>query len=118
VGGELVTELVRIPFGDGGSILVETADPGSGPVRAGRTGDTVRQLRETLHEMLQPVTETAEILLEHLAKAKPDELEVEFGIDLSAEAGVVITKARAGANVKVKMKWKAAAEPGPATPPA
>jgi hypothetical protein len=110
-----MTELVRIPFGDGGSILVETAEPTDGPVRAGRAGDAVRELRETLHDLLQPVTETAEILLEHLAKAKPDELEVEFGIDLSAEAGVVITKARAGANVKVKLKWKAAG-PGPAAP--
>lgn len=37
---------------------------------------------------------------------KPSSIDVEFGIDVHAEAGVVITKGSIGANFKVKMSWK------------
>ena len=36
----------------------------------------------------------------------PDEVQVEFGIVLSAEAGAVLAAASAGANYKVTMTWK------------
>jgi len=38
--------------------------------------------------------------------AAPDEVQVEFGIVLSAEAGAVLAAASAGANYKVTMTWK------------
>jgi hypothetical protein len=36
----------------------------------------------------------------------PDEVQVEFGLILSAEAGAVLAAASAGANYKVIMTWK------------
>ena len=36
----------------------------------------------------------------------PDEVQVEFGLILSAEAGAVLAAASAGANYKVTMTWK------------
>ena len=36
----------------------------------------------------------------------PDEVQVEFGIVLNAEAGAVLAAASAGANYKVTMTWK------------
>jgi len=102
-----MAELARIPLAGGGVILVESTDPhDDGPVRAGRLGDRVRDVSATLQELLVPVTETAQVLLEHLSQAKPAELEVEFGIALSAEAGAVITKTALSGNLKVKMKWR------------
>lgn len=100
-----MAELARIPLTGGGTILVESADVGDGPVKAGRLRDGIRELSTTLQDLLEPVTETAQILLDHLSRAKPAELEIEFGIDLSTEAGVVITKTALSSNIKVKMKW-------------
>ena len=37
---------------------------------------------------------------------QPEEFSVEFGVKLSAEAGVVIASTAAGANLKVSVKWK------------
>jgi len=110
-----MTEIARIPIGGGGTILVETTEIDDGPVKAGRIRDAVHDLPTTLQAMLEPVTETARILLDHLSQAKPAELEVEFGIDLASEAGAVITKTTLAGHLKVKMLWKQP-EPGVEAP--
>ncbi len=38
-------------------------------------------------------------------KVRPDEAEVEFGINLDAEAGALLAKASSGAQLKVTLKW-------------
>lgn len=106
-----MTQVARIPLDGGGAILVETTETDDGPIKAGRIRDAIHDLPTTLQTMLEPVTETAQILLDHLSRAKPAELEVEFGIDFAYEAGAVITKASLASNLKVKMVWKQA-EPG------
>ncbi len=40
------------------------------------------------------------------AGTPPDEVQVEFGLILRAEAGAVLAAASAGANYKVTMTWK------------
>jgi hypothetical protein len=103
-----MAELARIRLAGGGTVLVESADPDDeGPVMAGRAGDRVREMSATMQELLQPVTDMSEVLLDHLSRAKPAELEVEFGIALSAELGAVITKTAVNGNLKVKLKWAA-----------
>lgn len=102
-----MTVLARIPLDGGGTILVETTESeDDGPVKVGRLRDAVNEVPRTLGEILQPVAETARILLDHLSRARPAELEVEFGIDLATEAGAVITKSTIGTNLKVRMVWK------------
>jgi hypothetical protein len=102
-----MTELARIPLDGGAVILVELHGNGSGPVKAGRLGDAVREMPATLRVLLAPVVETAKTLLGQLREARPDELEVEFGVNLGTEAGAVITKTTLAGNIKVKMVWKA-----------
>lgn len=99
-------KLVRIPLDGGGSILVEAADGPSGPVKAGRIGDAIRELPVGLSAALEPVTGLAHTVLTRLREAGPAELEVEFGIDLATEAGVVITKSAANCHVTVKVTWR------------
>lgn len=101
-----ISVLARIPLDGGGVILVESSDVDDGPVMAGRIHDAVHDVPRRLGEIIEPVTETARILVERLSRANPSEFEVEFGIDLAAEAGVVITKSTVGTNVKVRMVWK------------
>lgn len=107
--------LTRIPLNGGGSVLVEQAGlPDGGPVKAGRVGDTVRDLPVTLEGALEPVTQAARAALAQLRKARPDEITVEFGVDLAFEAGAVITKSQAGCHLKVTVSWK---DDGSGSPP-
>ncbi|MGW2044345.1 CU044_2847 family protein [Streptomyces sp. NPDC001858] len=103
----MVTPLTRIPLDGGGSVLVEQPSAAwDGPVKAGRVGDAVRELPVTLQGALEPITEAARAALDQLRKARPDEITIEFGVDLAVEAGAVITKSQAGGHLKVTVSWK------------
>ncbi|MFE0454926.1 CU044_2847 family protein [Streptomyces sp. NPDC058914] len=104
--------LTRIPLEGGGSVLVEQpAAMGDGPVKAGRIGDAIRDVPMTLQEALEPVTAAAQTALDQLRKARPDEITVEFGVDLAFEAGAVITKSQAGCHLRVTVSWKSDGSP-------
>ena len=90
----------------GGSILFEAPRQLDGPVKAGRLSETVHDLPATLQAALAPVAEAAHEVLTQLRKASPDEIEVEFAIDLSFEAGAVITKSEASGHLQVTLTWK------------
>lgn len=101
-----MTPLTRIPLDGGGSVLVERTAPSDGPVKAGRLGDAVEKLPVTLQGALEPVTQAARAALDQLRKAHPDEIAIEFGVDLAVEAGAVITKSQASCHLKVTVSWK------------
>jgi len=66
------------------------------------------EAKETFEQALskiRPATEKVITTLRGLAQ-KPDEIEMEFGFNMSAEAGVVIASASMGANYKVILRWK------------
>ncbi|MBW8795607.1 MAG: hypothetical protein JF597_19040 [Streptomyces sp.] len=99
--------LARIPLDGGGTVLVEAAPTTvEGPLQAGRLGDAIRDLPTSLQTALGPVRETARAVVEQLRHAGPGEIEVEFGVDLSAQAGAVITKSEAGFHLKVRVLWQ------------
>lgn len=101
--------LARIALDDGGFVLLE-ADPGfhqpDGPVQAGRVTDAIHELPAALSSALLPVTDTARTVLRQLRAAGPDEVEVEFGVDLAVEAGAVITKTAAQGHLRVRVLWR------------
>ncbi|MFD6888263.1 CU044_2847 family protein [Streptomyces sp. NPDC059957] len=97
--------LVRIPLEGGGAILLEAAPELDGPVKAGRATDAVRDLPQTLQQALGPVSDMARAALEQLRRIGPDEVEIEFGVDLSAQAGAVIAKSESAVHLKVKVLW-------------
>ncbi|MFF2813840.1 CU044_2847 family protein [Streptomyces sp. NPDC058000] len=99
--------LARLPLDGGGFILVqETSTLGEGPVKAGRIGGALHEMSGTLQGALEPIVEAARATLDELCKARPDEITVEFGVDLAVEAGAVITKGQAGCHLKVTLGWK------------
>jgi hypothetical protein len=101
-----VASLLRIPLEDGGSILVEASLPTpEGPVKAGRAGEAIHDAAAGLGAYLGPVTDAARVLMDQLRKAGPDQVEVEFGVDLAVQAGAVITKTGAGCHLLVKLTW-------------
>lgn len=109
---DAVTDLVRIPLEDGASILVEASRVVDGPVPAGRLREMIHGIPADLGVVLGPVTEMARTVLGELRGAGPDEVQVEFGVDLAVQAGAVITKGEAGCHLKVTMAWRKNA-PGP-----
>jgi hypothetical protein len=123
---------MRVPLEGGGSLLVRVdREPGegvvtpSGPVQAGRLEDRVEGAVEevvavasrSLSEALEPVTRMSRQVLDQLAQARPCEVQVEFGVELTAQAGAVLAKAGSGCHLTVTLTWgrdeEAAATPAP-----
>lgn len=107
--------LARLPLEGGGSILFEVSEVSEiaeGPVKAGRIGNAIHDLPRTLQESLRPVTDMARVALQQLRQAGPDEVVIEFGIDVATEAGAVITKTEAGCHLTVTVAWRGTTDAG------
>jgi Trypsin-co-occurring domain 1 len=106
--------LVEFPSDSGEPVLVEVEDVGfSGETRRGLSPSAVVERAQTSFEdALEKAKPMATGLVGKLraigdaAGDAPDEVQVEFGIVLNAEAGAVLASASAGANYKVIMTWK------------
>lgn len=110
--------LVRIPLEGGGSLLFDApaVDGADGPVKATKLGDAIRDLPHSLETTLVPVRQAAQVMLDQLRKAGPDEVELEFGVDLASQAGAVIAKSEAGFHLKVRVTWHGGKEAPPEEP--
>jgi hypothetical protein len=103
--------LVEFPLEDGGTILVETnewEEQGSSQRIARSTEDGPEHAPQTFEQALsniRPATEKVMAALCGLLQ-RPDEIEMEFGFCLSAQAGVVITSVSTDANYKIILRWK------------
>ncbi|MEV6553916.1 CU044_2847 family protein [Streptomyces sp. NPDC051597] len=100
-----------MPLDGGGSILVQ-ADPveaSAGPVAAGRVSEAIRDLPQSLESVIAPVAGMARAVLDEFRRVRPDGVEVEFGVDLAAQAGAVIAKSETACHLKVTVTWNAAA---------
>ncbi|MEU5085580.1 CU044_2847 family protein [Streptomyces sp. NPDC021356] len=101
----------------GGEIAFEVATEaelpvGEGPVKAGRVGDAVRRMPQTLQNALEPVREMTRTVVDQLREVGPEEVEIEFGLNLSGQVGVIVNKGEAAAHLKIKMLWRKAADAG------
>ena len=103
--------LIRVPLDRGGSIIVEADEEvqPSETLPAGRVGDAVADAQRTFEAALESVVDLAETMLGKSREASgPDEINVEFGLKVSAEAGAIIAKAGGEANFKLTLGWKSA----------
>lgn len=96
----------------GGKLLVERKGPdiqrGLGMASVG--GGMPEAAEQTFHQALQHVQELAGDLLTALTSLTkaPEKVEVEFGVDLGAKAGVILTSGSIDANFKIKLTWQKA----------
>jgi hypothetical protein len=109
-GASLVKRLVEFPLEDGGTVLVEVEEPAGGPVTRGlgRNGSTLAERTDrTFEEATASVTPAARSLINRLRAMEnpPDEIQVEFGVQLSAKTGAFIASVAAEANFRVVMTW-------------
>jgi len=101
-------QLVEFTLQDGGSVLIEVEEPQAGGLtRAARPGEVAAKAKHSLEEALEHVKPAAAAVIAQLRSLHdaPDEVGVEFGIKLSAEAGAFIAAAGVEANYKVTLKW-------------
>mgnify|MGYP001047850717 FL=1 len=105
--------LVEFKTEDGAVIVVEGVDEESGALMVSR-GDGPAQAARTFENALDSVRSAAESALRVFRDGalRPDSLELEFGVKLSAEAGAVIAKGAAEGHLVVKLSWS----PGPSLP--
>ncbi len=107
---ERFSRTVEVPLDDGGTetVLVQIVGTDDSLVRVGRGDRSVARAKQTFGHMLDTVRPVAENFVgrfKGMADA-PDEIALEFGISLSAEADVVIASTTTEANFSVSLKWK------------
>ena len=111
-----MSKYVEFPLEGGGTILIESPDEpsktGSGFVRAG-VGEVVKesaeQAKQTFTDSVENVRKSADLLVTKLRglSQPPDEMEVSFGLKVSAELGnFAVAKAGAEANYNVMLRWR------------
>lgn len=98
---------VEYPLEDGGSVIVEVDEPTSGLVSAASAGEVVAQAQERFDDALEAVRPIAAKLLTKLRDLaeEPNEIAVEFGLNLGFKADVVIASGSSGADFKIALKW-------------
>lgn len=92
---------------DGQVVLLEVAGEGPAGVQRVSRGGVVAGAAETLQQALTRVRPALGAVLDGARglPRPPGAVTVEFGITLSAEAGVVVARGSAEANFKVSMQW-------------
>ena len=98
--------LVEFKTYDGTPVVVETAEDESGSRLVARDDGTVQAAR-TFEGSLEGVRAAAESALRVFRDGtlRPDSVEIEFGVKLTAEAGALIAKSAVEGHLVVKLSW-------------
>jgi hypothetical protein len=89
--------VVEVDPGDvDGDLVLAAADPGKA---AGRAAVSLQEALDKLKPSLHKIADT-------LKEIAPDEAEVEFGLKIGGETGVIIAKGTAEVNFVVRLSWK------------
>jgi Trypsin-co-occurring domain 1 len=117
-----MSPLVEFPLAAGGGVLVEVTSPSpagqsawdddDAPVTRGRLRDRADAMTERAGETfdaaigaIQPAAELLLSMLTDLSRV-PDEIAVEFAVELSAEAGAFIATLSSAAHFKIALTWR------------
>ena len=104
-------ELIEYPLEGGGALLVQSADYGAGQSDLGLATpvqESVKRARESLESALGQVTPALKSVADRLRDLSPDELTVEFGLTLTAEAGAIVARGRTDVHFTITLAWSKA----------
>ena len=106
-------QLIEFSLNDGTFILVEVNEEDASEKeytgsRSGRSIEIMRRANHTFEQALDAVKPAADTILRKLRELyeQPDEIEVTFGLKISAEAGAFVAATGIDANYAVTLKWK------------
>ncbi|MEU1401894.1 CU044_2847 family protein [Streptomyces sp. NPDC005728] len=103
-----MNKLMEFTTEDGAVVAVEATDGASGTRLVGRgEGGPAAQAARTFEGTLDGVRSAAQSALRVFrdGSLRPDSVELEFGVKLTAEAGAVIAKGAAEGQLVVKLSW-------------
>jgi hypothetical protein len=104
----MASQLIAFSLDSGGTVFVETEpDQDTGALVGRNNAIAATQTFEQALSHLKPVADA--VLEQVMALAsRPDEVLVELGVSLKAEAGVIIAKTAGEGSLKLTLKWKKA----------
>lgn len=85
---------------DESTVVGFEVDPGTGWDQAG-AGDLAGRVRDAV----EPAVEAAKVVLDKIKEAKPDGVEVKFGVKVNGEANWVVAKAATEGSFEVTLTW-------------
>ena len=100
-------ELLRFPLDGGGEVTVEARADEAGMVGASRGDGAIATGTSTFNRALDGVRDAADAALRSFSTLaqRPDEVQIQFGVRLTAEAGAVITKTGVEGHLQVTVTW-------------
>ena len=101
-------QIVEFPLEDGESILIEVdAPPKPVDERIGITDDVIYKANKSLDSAMEKIKPVANTIIKKVRSINEpaDEVEVKFGIKLSAEMGAIIASGEAEVNYEITLKW-------------
>ncbi|HEY3960181.1 MAG TPA: CU044_2847 family protein [Solirubrobacteraceae bacterium] len=123
-----MSKVIEMPLADGGSVLVETYDtsgvqssssagtamrggqPARGPLTRGlgHRKPLIERGTQTLEQSVASISPALRAVLEELRRISTDltQIELEVGLKLTGEAGMVLARAGTEANFQVHLTWK------------
>jgi Trypsin-co-occurring domain 1 len=104
---------VRVPLENGDGFFIETEVPGDGVVRATRADGAVKSSAETFESSIVRVRHIAEVIVDKLSDlpVTPASIRAEFGVCLTAEAGIGIAKGTGEAHFVIELEWSTKPQP-------
>lgn len=110
--------LMEFPTDEGARVVVEVERHASGAKLVRRGDNSVSEAARTFDSALEGVRAAAESALHVFrdGRLKPDAVELEFGVKLTAEAGAVIAKTAVEGHLLVKLSWSPGTGGAPAAP--
>ncbi|MGY1431521.1 CU044_2847 family protein [Streptomyces sp. MN12] len=123
-----MTAFTSIRLDDGSLLRVETSDPAPAavpvpedpyedeyePIRRRRPADGVSGAADTLRGAVDRVRPAVSDIVDSLRSMprRPDRITLEFGVKVTAEAGVVVARSTAEAHFTVGVEWETAPDSG------
>ena len=110
-GRDAVNRIIEFRLDDGGqtTVLVAADDsiPAEGQTRVSVGGMLTEQASKTLDNALSGIRPIVSAVTRHVMDAVADaqEIEMELGFKLTAEAGVILANTSAEGHCKVSIKW-------------
>ena len=95
--------IVEVELPNGVTALVQAADTGGGAVKAGRAG------KPDLSAVMGALEGMSGAIKSALAKAAPDRVSVEFGLEVAVKSGALTAMLVGGegnASLKVTLEWQ------------
>src|SRR5947209_14793863 len=107
-------QLIEFVLDNGKTVLIQVDQPTEDHSATRSWGDrpsgetTTRRAVHTFEDAVDSVKPAAEAVVDRMRSLAggPDEMRVEFGLELSAEAGAFIAKTAVAANFKISLTWR------------